>query len=793
MASPRWRKVVADLRLSRSRTLLVVLSIAIGIFAVGSVLTTRDALFRGIDDSVDAANPASAVLLTGSFDEQLVEDVRALPAIGDAEGRTSLEVRLQDGDGGSPQTLELLAIADFEDIRIDRVMPDDGAWPPATGEVLIERASLGDAGVAIGDEVTIETPEGARHTLRVGGVAYDPGKVAPGLGDGTLSGFISRETLAALGQPEAFNELLVVAADDPREVSSGERVAGLARDEVFEPSEVTVHRIAVHDTPRYHSPDLGNALMLILGVMGGLVLLLGVFLVVTTVSALLAQQVRQIGVMKAIGARRRQIVALYLGLVLAYGLLAVLIAAPLAALAGWASARLMSGMLNIELRGPWFPLPVVALELALGLLVPLLVALVPVMRGTRITVREALTSYGIGDRASRSGVLDRLRGVPRPVLLSLRNTFRRRGRLALTLMTLTLGGAIFASVATVQASLDQTLVEVLQYGEYDVELSLREPEPVAGAVSAIETVPGAERAEGWIASNASRLRPDGTQNSNIWLTAAPAATDLVQPTLVEGRWFEPGEGEAFVVNIDFQQDEPDIDLGDTVTLSVEGQKVRWPVIGIVSSQLMGPVVYAPYETLSETLGIPGEANRIVVVTERHDASAQTETAQAIEQRVRADGLPVTDVQTASDMRQGTQGAFDIVVMLLAAIGVLLVAVGSMGLMGAMALNVIERTREIGVMRAIGASNGAVARIVIVEGLVIGLLAWLLGAVLALPLSWGLSNMIGVAFLQVPLAYSFSAAGVVIWLMLVIVLSVVASVLPARNAWRLSVREVLAYE
>jgi putative ABC transport system permease protein len=107
--------------------------------------------------------------------------------------------------------------------------------------------------------------------------------------------------------------------------------------------------------------------------------------------------------------------------------------------------------------------------------------------------------------------------------------------------------------------------------------------------------------------------------------------------------------------------------------------------------------------------------------------------------------------------------------------------------------VLERRREIGVMRAIGASNRMVARIVIVEGLTVGLLSWLLGALLALPLGWALGNVIGVAFMQSPLAYTFSIGGVLLWLVLVMALSVIASVLPARGAWRLSVREVLAYE
>jgi putative ABC transport system permease protein len=208
---------------------------------------------------------------------------------------------------------------------------------------------------------------------------------------------------------------------------------------------------------------------------------------------------------------------------------------------------------------------------------------------------------------------------------------------------------------------------------------------------------------------------------------------------------------------------------------------------------MGPVVYAPYEPFSVAVGMAGEANRIVLVTEQRGTAAQTQVANLADDSLRASGLPVAHIVTEADLRVGTEGAFDILVILLLVVGGLLVIVGSLGLMGAMSLNVIERTREIGVMRAIGASNGALARIVIIEGLVVGLLSWLLGGLLAIPLSWGLSYAIGVAFVQAPLAYAFSAIGLLMWLVLVVVLSVLASVLPARGAWRLSVREVLAYE
>ncbi len=125
--------------------------------------------------------------------------------------------------------------------------------------------------------------------------------------------------------------------------------------------------------------------------------------------------------------------------------------------------------------------------------------------------------------------------------------------------------------------------------------------------------------------------------------------------------------------------------------------------------------------------------------------------------------------------------------------VLIAMVGGLGLMGTMSMNVLERTREIGVMRAIGASDRAILQLVIVEGMLIGVISWAVGALLALPISTLLANVVGATMFQTPLDFVFSWDGFLVWLTGVVVLSALASFLPARSAARLTIREVLAYE
>jgi putative ABC transport system permease protein len=124
---------------------------------------------------------------------------------------------------------------------------------------------------------------------------------------------------------------------------------------------------------------------------------------------------------------------------------------------------------------------------------------------------------------------------------------------------------------------------------------------------------------------------------------------------------------------------------------------------------------------------------------------------------------------------------------------LLGIIGGLGLTGTMTMNVVERSREIGIIRAIGATDGAVRRIFVGEGLVIGLIAWAAGALLSLPLSKLLSDMLGEVFVERPLAFSPSLAGLLVWLAIVVVLSVLGSLVPAWRASRIAVREVLGYE
>ena len=129
----------------------------------------------------------------------------------------------------------------------------------------------------------------------------------------------------------------------------------------------------------------------------------------------------------------------------------------------------------------------------------------------------------------------------------------------------------------------------------------------------------------------------------------------------------------------------------------------------------------PYFTrYTRSVGTGDSAQILLDDSSPENVNAMVDVVQAA---LDAEGLAVASVFTIERLRRITGGFFDVIVYLLLAMGILIASVGALGLMGTMSTNVLERTREIGVMRAIGASDGAVQRIVIVEGVFIGLISW----------------------------------------------------------------------
>ncbi|HEV7501946.1 MAG TPA: FtsX-like permease family protein [Vicinamibacteria bacterium] len=791
--APRWRKAGRDLADQPGRAALAVLAMAAGAFGVTVILTGYAILARELAGTYADTRPASAILVGAAGDDAQVEAVRRLPGVADAEARPIFRGRVRVGpDEWAP--LLVFVIRDFGDIRLDRFRPDQGAWPPAAGEVLLERTALSVARAGIGDTVSVKAAGGAPIALRIAGTVH-AGGLAPSWMDHVVIGFVGpRSVLRADGHGETPQIRILVAerADDPSHI----REVAARVKEWLEARGGTVSRVEVPPPGRHPHADQMDTFLFLLGAFGALTFVLGTVLAASTVHALLTRQVKQIGVMKAIGATTRQIVGLYLAQVGALAALALVIALPLGVWAGRGYADFSAAILNASIvsgRVPWW---VPALETAAGLLVPMVVALLPIARAARIPVHEALRDDG-GGHAFGTRALDRWLSridlLPRPLRLGLRTAFHRRGRLALTVGMLAAGGAAFVAALNVAAAWSRAVAVDAEGRRYDLDVRLAQPYPVARVAEAVATVPSVTAAEYWPEVSALLVEPGGATEP-VGLLGPGADTRLLALPLSSGRWLVSADQNGVVVNQAVPARLPSVRVGSDLVLRIRSRDLSWHVVGIVHELYPGPMVYAMPRPVAAAAGPPDDRTRSVrAVTRGHDLAATLAAARALERALESAGLEVSLTQRLLDRRQAFEDHLVIVKSALILAAGLVVVVGALGLTSTLTLSVLERTREIGILAALGASPRAIAAQVVIEGLVIGVSSWIVALIASVPISIALDSVTGQIFVKGPIPLVLSPAAAAAWLALLAVLVSLCSFHPARRAARLPVREALIHE
>ncbi len=222
-------------------------------------------------------------------------------------------------------------------------------------------------------------------------------------------------------------------------------------------------------------------------------------------------------------------------------------------------------------------------------------------------------------------------------------------------------------------------------------------------------------------------------------------------------------------------------------------KTEWTVVGTVYDlSNLQHTVYVPLPVYQRDAGLVGRTTSAWVSTLPDDGATQQRVESQLRDTLNARGLRVGNTLTQETIRTQNENNFGIITKLLSAMSALIAVVGAIGLAGTLSINVLERRREIGVMRAIGSSSLTIAGIFIGEGLLLGLIAWVIAIPLSVPVGQVFATVIG-QVIQFSIAYQFSWNGALQWLIIIVVLSILGSAVPALRATRVSVRESLAYE
>ncbi|MCP4541302.1 MAG: FtsX-like permease family protein [Chloroflexi bacterium] len=788
-----WRKVWRDMWRSKLRTFLVVLSTTVGVFALGFVYGVSGVLTTRITESHQESIPAHLTFYVSLFDQEVVETILRQPDVVDAEGLTETLIRWKVEGETDWENGFVIARDDYDAQRLNLCDLIKGEWPSSsrTGHaVAVEQMAARQWNIPLDGTIVIEF-EGYEQRLTVEGIARHPQAAPPPLDYARL--FVSPETFAGLiGSGEGFNRLYVRLESFSED---GANEAGERIQERLERMGLGVGGYNVTDPDVHGAQEIIDAVMLILTVLGVASLVLSGFLIVNMMNATVTQQVWQIGVMKVVGASGWRVTRVYLTMALVYGLLSLVLAVPSGAVAAYLLGIVLLRVFNVT-AGAFRLMPAaVAIQIVVGLFVPVLAALIPVIGGARITPHQAISNYGLGAGFGRSRfdrLVGRIRRLPRPLTLSLRNTFRRKARIALTMLTLVLGGVMFMAVLSVGTSFNKTLEIILDDFGFDILIAFRRSYRVTQLIDVAERVPGVTSAEVWNQVPAQISLPSG-EDREAYLWGIPADSDMFSPRIVSGRAFLPEDGRAILLNSKIAADEG-FQVGDEIELTIGEQESTWTVVGLILNvNNLQRDNFVSYDALSREIGSFNQGSLVVVMSEEHDPTTHQRLVTDLRDAYDGRSMEPAILQSIAEVRETNKIVFNAIMYLMLVMAVLAALVGSVGLMSTMSINVVERGREIGVMRAIGATSLTIVGIFIIEGVMLGVLSWLLAVPLSYPGALVFNNLVSTELFQIPLDFDYSLLGTVLWLVIVVVLSGLASLWPALTATQVSVREALAYE
>jgi len=680
--------------------------------------------------------------------------------------------------------IDFYAYEDYSNIKVNQIDFVEG-HSPGSGEIAFEisvRSLLPE--LKVGDFIIYRGgADNREHQLEVSGFARSPSYPNASLLQ-TASAFVNQAEMQRILGTQGFNEVLVRLTD-----FAGRDEAKRQIEDSFKKRNLQFGGYVARDPENFLGKNELDILLTLLLVFSVLGLVISGFLVANTLSAIVTEQMGEIGALKAIGANSWQILQLYLIEGLLYGLAGTI----LGILAGFGGGKILleflGNLLNFQVEGFFFQWNALILGLVVGIFVSVAATLLPAWRGTTIPVREALDSYGISNSYGKSWLeqfLTRLRMFPPLVAMALRNLTRRKARNLVTFGVISLSCAAFLASQSTSASVDKTAESFYRLYLTDAWVSFGIGRLDNQFVASLRTVEGVELAEPW-------ARARGIiRASSADIFGVPHDTQIYRKSILSGRWFTNSENGVVAIS-NVLADAKDIKLNDIIQLEINRKLYRYTVIGILddSTRYLTSValgkVFMPLEEAERVMGHQSLADYFTITTTQKDPAFVDKTLRAIEQRFRT--LQPTTITAYSD-RQIIEQISQSLKLLLYAMVVLIALVGALGVVNTITLNVLERRREIGVLRSLGASDRSMVQLFLTEGLFLGVLGFFAGALLGYPLARLIVNLISQA--TFPIEFLFDWQIVLFTFIFALVLSAFASLIPALGAARVKTGVILRY-
>ncbi len=777
------RKAFRDLTRRRLRSFLTVIGIVIGVAGIVAITSTSKNMTAAQRAAYNNNSQQDMRWWLGIAPDNVTGAVEQVPNVAAAELRATYYTKWYAA--GAWQDIYFNGIQDFENMRVNKIDLVEGRWP-GRGETVLEASVRNVAPVQIGEEVVYRAGPGneSRH-LRVTGFAKSPSYPAASILGTSVAYTLDTEVQKMYGQ-EGDNQLLVRLKDFSPGVRTDTRHD---IERTFNKRNLEYGGYWERNPEDYTGKRQLDALVSLMTIFSIVGLVISSFLVANTLAAVISEQISEIGAMKAVGATGGKVVGMYVVAGLMYGVVGTGLGLLLGIFGGYALLLYLGNLFNLTIHGITVDPMDVLQGVVVGVGVTTLAAFLPAWRGTSITVRKALDSYGINSTYGQ-GWLDqlvqRMSRLPRIPAMSLRNLARRKGRNLVTVAAIGLATAAFLAAQGTSDSVTYSIDNA--YSVYGSDAWVWFNEPVGqGFAATLRSIPEVKQVEAWASS------PASVEDARVTMWGIPPDTSLYKYRLTEGRWFTDEEPEAAVVSSRFAESR-NVRPGDRIEIEVGGQDAWLTVVGEVNDNAQGlqssakGKVFVPLDTASRLMHRSGAADFFALRLDSPDASHVEDVLAHLERKYHT--LSPGMLAAYADKNSSLE-ASKILSILLYAMTVIVGTIGGIGIANTLTLNVLERRREIGVMRSIGGRNSHLVQVFLTEALVMGGAGFVLGLALGYPLAHLLvAVMSSVLF---PLDFTFPIGMVGSALLFTLLLTALASIGPALGAARLKVSQALRYE
>ena len=781
------RKSISDLTRRRGRAFFAGAALAIAVASVG-LFALPTLMNRAMNREI-AANRLADVTITVKPLALAAAQVRALGALPNVVAVAPL-VTFSTFDQSGWRTV-LIGKTSFAHQTVDAVTITAGS-APGLGAVLtdVQNAAYGRGVGGPGGTVHLLDSNGRSVALHISGEGRNLSGAQDVAHNSVVALYATAPTVAALSGTPGYTQL-AFRLRDASTVAARQTVTTIRQYLRTVPGFT-----GFSDLPEIRSPgdwpgkstfsDITGVLYVVtlLALLGALVLLS------STISTLVSEQTPEIATMKAIGAGRKQIRRIYLRTAMLLGALGAIAGAVLGILLSWALTSYFASSLY-AISAPFsVDLPVVLASIGLGVIGPMLAALPAVRRAARLPLAQTLQASGgaTGPESGLDRMLRRVRFLPRTAQIGLRGVTRRRRRSIATVLQVALAVATLLAFLSLATSVGDTVNESWNSYHFNIEadsvLGQALPPRAANLIGAMS---GVARVQPQLRNSISV----GGQDGYVW---ALPDQPMYSFHLVSGRLLTPSDQRERARVVVIEQSiarASSSNLGQRVMVRTATGQVPFTVVGIVSDQQEnGTVLFAPLTTMQSVLHRPGAVNAYWIQTTSADHNRIDQTNTRLEDAFAAHGLQIKTQEEyvgAANDRATYRGVTTAITVL----GLLIVAISMVALINTLTMVVLERTREIGILRCIGARARDVRRIFATEGLTVALAGWLIGIPLGLGLAHAVVTLAEHVFNEHVL-FTFPALNIPIALLGTVALALVVMLIPLRRAVALKPGDALRY-